>query len=102
MPHQVTHRHLAADFSAAKDNTGLYTGFVMPMRNTMNIEVGSNEAKSKLPELLLAEAAADLAPTPSHKRLDAATAAEHMRVFMRSRQQVAGVDLKALISEGRA
>ena len=67
----------------------------------MNIEVGSNEAKSKLPELLRAEAVADLVLGPGHKRSNAA-AAENMRAFMRSRQPVAGVDLKALISEGRA
>ncbi|MEI6761270.1 MAG: prevent-host-death protein [Betaproteobacteria bacterium] len=68
----------------------------------MNIEVGSNEAKTKRPELLQVEAVADLVPAQGHKRSDAATGAEHMRAFMRSRQPVAGVDHKVLIDEGRA
>ncbi len=81
----------------------------------MNIEVGSYEAKTKLPELLRGvqsgkhytitlrgEAVADLVPAQGRKRSDAATAAENMRAFMRSRQPVAGVNLKALIDEGRA
>ncbi|NBT54820.1 MAG: prevent-host-death protein [Betaproteobacteria bacterium] len=67
-----------------------------------NIEVGSYEAKTKLPELLRGKAVADLVPVQGHKRSGAATAAENMRAFMRSRQPVAGVDLKALIDEGRA
>jgi prevent-host-death family protein len=81
----------------------------------MNIEVGSYEAKTKLPELLRGvqsgkqytitlrgEAVADLVPPQGHKHLDAASAAENMRSFMRSRTPVSGVDLKALIDEGRA
>jgi antitoxin (DNA-binding transcriptional repressor) of toxin-antitoxin stability system len=68
----------------------------------MNILVGSYEAKTKLPELLRGEAVADLVPAQGRKRSGAATAAENMRAFMRSRQPVAGVDLKALIDEGRA
>jgi antitoxin (DNA-binding transcriptional repressor) of toxin-antitoxin stability system len=81
----------------------------------MNFLVGSYEAKTKLPELLRGvqsgklytitlrgEAVADLVPAQGHKRSGAATAAENMRALMRSRQPVAGVDLKALIDEGRA
>ncbi len=81
----------------------------------MNIEVGSYEAKTKLPELLRGvqsgkqytitlrgEAVADLVPAQGHKRSGAVAAAESMRAFMRSRQPVADVDLKSLIDEGRA
>ena len=81
----------------------------------MNIEVGSYEAKTKLPELLRGvqsgkhytitlrgEAVSDLVPAQGHKRSGAATAAENMRAFMRSRQPTAGVNLKAFIDEGRA
>ena len=81
----------------------------------MNIEVGSYEAKTKLPELLRGvrggnrytitlrgEAVADLVPALGRKPSDAAAAVEEMRSFMRSRKQVAGVDVKALINEGRA
>ena len=81
----------------------------------MNIEVGSYEAKTKLPELLRGvqsgkhytitlrgEAVADLVPPQGRKHLNAASAAENMRSFMRSRKPVSGFDLKALIDEGRA
>lgn len=68
----------------------------------MNIEVGSNEAKTKLPESLRADAVADLVSGQGQKRSDAAAASEAMRAFMHSRQPVASVDLKALIDEGRA
>ena len=81
----------------------------------INFLVGSYEAKTKLPELLRGvqsgkhytitlrgEAVAELLPAPGHKRSRAATAVENMRAFMRSRQPVAGVNLKALIDEGRA
>ncbi len=81
----------------------------------MNIEVGSYEAKTKLPELLRGiqagkrytitlrgEAIADLVPAESNKRSDAATAVKEMRVFMRSRAPKDDLDLKALIDEGRA
>jgi len=43
-----------------------------------------------------------LVPAQGHKRVDAESAAENMRAFMRSRKPVSGVDLKALIDEGRA
>ncbi len=81
----------------------------------MNIEVGSYEAKTKLPELLRGvqngnhytitlrgESIADLIPAQGNKHSKAAVAVEEMRSFMRSRKAVAGVDLKALIEEGRA
>ncbi len=81
----------------------------------MNIEVGSYEAKTKLPELLRGiqagnrytitlrgEAVADLLPCAGNKHTDAIAAVNEMLSFMRSRQPVGGVDLKALIDEGRA
>jgi prevent-host-death family protein len=81
----------------------------------MNIEVGSYEAKTKLPELLRGvqsgkrytitlrgEAVADLVPPQGTKRLGVGDASENMRVFMRSRTPMPDLDLKALIGEGRA
>lgn len=81
----------------------------------MKIEVGSYEAKTKLPELLRGvqggnrytitlrgEAVADLVPAQGNNLSDAAAAADEMRSFMRSRKPAVGVDLKALINEGRA
>lgn len=82
----------------------------------MNIEVGSYEAKTKLPELLRGvqsghrytitlrgQAIADLVPASGNKTSDAdAVAVDAMLAFMRSRKPVTGVDLKALIDEGRA
>ena len=81
----------------------------------MNIEVGSYEAKTKLPELLRGvqggnrytitlrgEAVADLIPAQGNKLSDAAAAVEEMRSFMQSRKPMSGIDLKALIDEGRA
>lgn len=81
----------------------------------MNIEVGSYEAKTKLPELLRGvqggkrytitlrgEAIADLVPAQGNKHSDALAAVDAMRSFMHSRKPVTGLDLKALIDEGRA
>lgn len=81
----------------------------------MNIEVGSYEAKTKLPELLRGvqagnrytitlrgEAVAELVPAQDEKHSDAVLAADEMLAFMRSRKPVGRVDLKALINEGRA
>lgn len=81
----------------------------------MNIEVGSYEAKTKLPELLRGvqvgnrytitlrgEAVADLVPAEGHKNSDAVAAVEEMLSFMQARKPVGGVDLKALINEGRS
>jgi antitoxin (DNA-binding transcriptional repressor) of toxin-antitoxin stability system len=80
----------------------------------MNIEVGSYEAKTKLPELLRGiqvgkrytitlrgEAVADLVPAAGNRHSDALAAVNDMRSFMQSRKPVASVDLKALINEGR-
>jgi antitoxin (DNA-binding transcriptional repressor) of toxin-antitoxin stability system len=81
----------------------------------MNIEVGSYEAKTKLPELLRGiqagnrytitlrgEAVADLVPAQENTNLDAVAAVDDMLSFMQAHQSGAGLDLKALIDEGRA
>ncbi|MFA7667698.1 MAG: type II toxin-antitoxin system prevent-host-death family antitoxin [Burkholderiaceae bacterium] len=81
----------------------------------MNLEIGSYEAKTRLPELLRAVQAgqrytitlrgkpvADLVPVEGARQADAVTAVEAMRQFMRAAPPVEGVDLKALIDEGRA
>ena len=80
----------------------------------MKIEIGSYEAKTKLPELLRqvktgksftitnrGEAIADLVPSAGASVQDKVAAAEKMRVFMRA-DPVRGVNIKALIEEGRA
>jgi len=80
----------------------------------VKIEVGSYEAKTKLPELLRGiqagncytitlrgEAVADLLPARGNKYTDETTAVDEMLFFMRSRKSEGGVDLKALITEGR-
>lgn len=81
----------------------------------MNLEIGSYEAKTKLPELLRGVQAgkrytitlrgkpvADLVPAEGTGQTDAIAAVEAMRQFMRATAPVKGVDLKALINEGRA
>ena len=81
----------------------------------MNIEIGSYEAKTKLPELLRGiqagncytitlrgEPVADLVPSGSNKAGDAVAAVAQMRKLMQEADPVKGVDLKALINEGRA
>lgn len=81
----------------------------------MNIEVGSYEAKTKLPELLRGiqagnrytitlrgEAVADLVPAQGSNNLDAVAAVDEMLSFMKARKSGGGIDLKALIDEGRA
>lgn len=81
----------------------------------MYIEVGSYEAKTKLPELLRGvqngkhytitlrgQAVAELVPPQASQGSDRGDAAERMRVFMQSRPRQADVDLKALVEEGRA
>lgn len=81
----------------------------------MNIEVGSYEAKTKLPELLRGiqagnrytitlrgEAVADLVPAQGSKSSDAVAAVDDMFSFMRAHKSGPGIDLKALIEEGRA
>lgn len=81
----------------------------------MNIEVGSYEAKTKLPELLRGiqagsrytitlrgEAVADLVPAQGNKQSAATAAVDDMHAFMLSRKPVSPFDLKALMDEGRA
>jgi prevent-host-death family protein len=80
----------------------------------MKVEIGSYEAKTKLPELLRqvkagksftitnrGEAVADLVPSAGAKTVDRVAAAERLKAFMLS-DPVRGVDIKALIEEGRA
>ena len=76
----------------------------------MHVEVGSYEAKTKLPELLRGVQAghrytitlrgqpiADLLPVQQKKINDAAAAVNRMRAFMRSRKPTPRLDLKALV-----
>lgn len=80
----------------------------------MNIEIGSYEAKTKLPELLRGvqlgrrytitlrgEAVADLIPVGSLVKTDAAAGVLHMQQMMASYPPLSGIDIKALIEEGR-
>lgn len=80
----------------------------------MKIEIGSYEAKTKLPELLRqvktgksftitnrGEAVADLVPSAAASTKDKVAAAEKLKAFMRT-DPVHGVNIKALIEEGRA
>jgi len=79
----------------------------------MNIEVGSYEAKTKLPELLRGvqrgnrysitlrgEIVAELIPSSSQKK-DVAVAVEQMRQFVTAHPPIRGIDTKSLIEEGR-
>ena len=81
----------------------------------MHLEVGSYEAKTKLPELLRGvqsgnrytitlrgEPIADLVPAEGVKHADAMAAVEDMRRFMRAAPPVKALDLKAILNEGRA
>jgi prevent-host-death family protein len=81
----------------------------------MNIEIGSYEAKTKLPELLRGiqagksytitlrgEPIADLVPAGSSRSNDAVIAVEQMRNLMLSAEPLKNIDRKALITEGRA
>ncbi len=80
----------------------------------MNIEIGSYEAKTKLPELLRGvqlgnrytitlrgEAIADLIPSGVSQKNDVAAAVAHMRQLMESYPPILGIDTKALIEDGR-
>jgi len=80
----------------------------------MKTEIGSYEAKTKLPELLRqvragksftitnrGKAIADLVPSAGLKTKDKVAAVEKLKAFMRD-DPVKGVDIKALIAEGRA
>ena len=98
------------------EQTGRHTGRRHFWGSCVNIEIGSYEAKTKLPELLRGvqggnrytitlrgEAVADLVPAQGNRLADAALAVDEMRAFMQSRKQlVVLVDLKLLINEGRA
>lgn len=79
----------------------------------MKIEIGSYEAKTRLPELLRqvgkgksftitnrGEAVAELVPVRTRTEADATRAAERMKSFM-CEKPVRGVDIRALIEEGR-
>jgi prevent-host-death family protein len=79
----------------------------------MKIEIGSYEAKTKLPELLRqvqggksftitnrGEAIADLVPSAGVKSKDRAAAAEKLKKFMRA-NPVRGANIRALIAAGR-
>lgn len=81
----------------------------------MNIEVGSYEAKTKLPELLRGiqagnrytitlrgEPVADLVPSQEGETQDALLAVDEMLAFMQMHKPVRGIDLKALVNEGRS
>ena len=80
----------------------------------MKIEIGSYEAKTRLPELLRqvktgksftitnhGKAVADLVPSASARKKDKAAAAEKLKAFMKA-GPVRGVNIKELIEEGRA
>ena len=80
----------------------------------MKIEIGSYEAKTKLPELLRqvksgksftitnrGEAIADLVPSAEAKVKDKVVAAEKIKAFMLA-DPVRGINIKELIEEGRA
>lgn len=77
------------------------------------IEIGSYEAKTKLPELLRevkagksftitnrGEAVADLVPSRRAGPKDKVAAVERMKAFMQS-DPVLGVNIKELLAEGR-
>jgi len=80
----------------------------------MKIEIGSYEAKTKLPELLRqvkagksftitrrGKAIADLVPSESESSKNRADAVKSMQEFIRSRGRVKGVNIKELLEEGR-
>ena len=80
----------------------------------MKTEIGSYEAKTKLPELLRlvktgksftitnrGVAVADLVPSHGAKPIDRTAAVEKLKAFMAT-DPVHGVDIKALIEEGRS
>ena len=80
----------------------------------MNTEIGSYEAKTRLPELLRqvkagksftitnrGEAVADLVPSAGARIKDRVDAVEKLKSFMRA-EPVRGVDIKRLMDDGRA
>lgn len=79
----------------------------------MKTEIGSYEAKTKLPELLRqvktgksftitnrGEAIADLVPSAGATAKDRVAAAEKLKAFMRA-DPVRGVNIKELLAQGR-
>ncbi|MBS0513606.1 MAG: type II toxin-antitoxin system prevent-host-death family antitoxin [Proteobacteria bacterium] len=81
----------------------------------MNLEIGSYEAKTKLPELLRGVQAgkrytitlrgkpiAYLVPAEATQQADSVAAVEAMRQFMHAAQPVEDSAFKVLIDEGRA
>jgi len=86
----------------------------MFQEKTVKIEIGSYEAKTKLPELLRqvktgksftitnrGEAIADLVPSLGVISKDKIAAVEKLKAFMLA-DPVRGVNIKELIDEGRA
>ena len=80
----------------------------------MKIEIGSYEAKTKLPDLLRqvnagksftitnrGNAVADLVPSKKIRNRDRAASIERLKALMRD-DPVRGVNIKALIEDGRA
>lgn len=80
----------------------------------MKIEIGSYEAKTKLPELLRqvkagksftitnrGKAIADLVPSAGLRTKDTVAAVRKLKAFMLA-APVRGINIKALIEEGRA
>ncbi|MGS0741643.1 type II toxin-antitoxin system Phd/YefM family antitoxin [Glaciimonas sp. GG7] len=80
----------------------------------MHIEMGSEEAKTKLPELLhgvqlgnrytitlRGEAIADLVPSDASKKTDVAAGVAHMQQLMASYPPIIDIDTKPLIEDGR-
>ncbi|MCC2666085.1 MAG: prevent-host-death protein [Gammaproteobacteria bacterium] len=80
----------------------------------MNIEIGSYEAKTKLPELLRGvqlghrytitlrgEAIADLIPANASKKIEVVAGVAHMQQLMASPPPLLKVDTKILIEDGR-
>lgn len=81
----------------------------------MHTEIGSYEAKTKLPELLRGvqagnrytitlrgAAVADLIPAQNSIHSNSAAAVDEMRSLMLARKPIAPINLKDLIDEGRA
>ena len=80
----------------------------------MKVEIGSYEAKTKLPELLRqvkngksftitnrGEAIADLVPCSDANSKSRIAAVEKMQEFIRSHGRVKGVNIRELVEEGR-
>ena len=80
----------------------------------MKTEIGSYEAKTKLPELLRqvkkgksftitnrGVAIADLVPSESARAKSRVEAVERMQAFIRTHGRIKGVNIKELIEEGR-